>query len=176
VPVVLGQGTGQGTCTAPDSNTLCLLPTFTLLLQHPPGIMHKQPSLTLLLQHPHQHHVQTALFNTAATTSPPASCTNSPGSHCCSIAQGEGTGSAPEGSTRRLVLTSDTAALLHREKAQAVNQRAPLGVCYPPSHCCYANPTSILYKQPSPTLLPCCTGRRHRQCTRGQHSTSGSHL
>ncbi len=61
VPVILGQSTGQGTCTAPDSNTLCLLPTFTQLLQHP-----------------HQHHAQTALFNTAAKTPPPASYTDSP--------------------------------------------------------------------------------------------------
>jgi len=35
-----------------------------------------------------------------------------PSEHCCPVAQGEGTGSAPEGCTRRLVLTS--AALLER--------------------------------------------------------------
>jgi len=78
-----GQGTGQGRCTAPDDNTLCLLPTFTLLLKHP-----------------HQHHVQTALFNTAA--------------------------------------------LLHREKAQAVHQRAALGVWSSPLQRCLSGAATAM--------------------------------
>ena len=59
-----------------------------------------------------QHAASATHLYTAAAISPPASCTNRPLSICCPVAQGEGTGSAPEGSTRRLVLTS--AALLER--------------------------------------------------------------
>jgi hypothetical protein len=89
VPVILRQGTGQGRAQAlPQTATCCVCyPPSHCCYNNPTSIMHKQPSLTLLptftllLQLP-QHHVQTALSNTAAhlhtaATTSRASCTNS---------------------------------------------------------------------------------------------------